>query len=404
MLHAKGYTKELAEKLMEAFKNEELSVKAKELKGEGEFEVIATREVVDRDGEIVKVSGIDIANFLKNPVILWGHDYWSFPIGAATDVRIQGDQMIVKGVFAPTEQAQIARLLYDTGFLKTVSIGFIGKERQGNLITKCELLELSFVPVPSNPEALDARESAEFAKKILQIDSIMKTATEAKESKLAPLDFELDQTADMKTEAFALMKGETGLLAHHAEIDGSLKTVWKSVEAGMKSLLGGELDEALDEEEKKSVYEHLAVHYKEFDKEPPALKSYTLYELDIAFSQKGEAGLSGVDENALAQLEQEALANLKTAFAKLRKQSPVAQPEVKEGRVLSSKNRTLVTECIDVLGNAQTALQQLLDASEPQKGLKAEEADQALKAAQAIDKGFEQVIRFLKTAKTEGVA
>ncbi len=38
--------------------------------------------------------------------------------------------------------------------VKTVSVGFIPKEREGKTITSAELLELSFVAVPCNPNAL----------------------------------------------------------------------------------------------------------------------------------------------------------------------------------------------------------------------------------------------------------
>lgn len=56
--------------------------------------------------------------------------------------------------------------------LKTVSVGFIGKERQGEKITKKELLELSFVAVPSNPSAvsLDGKTYQEAVQKGLIVD------------------------------------------------------------------------------------------------------------------------------------------------------------------------------------------------------------------------------------------
>lgn len=55
--------------------------------------------------------------------------------------------------------------------LKTVSVGFIGKERQGEKIIKKELLELSFVAVPSNPSAvsLDGKTYQEAVQKGLII-------------------------------------------------------------------------------------------------------------------------------------------------------------------------------------------------------------------------------------------
>lgn len=123
----------------------------------GTFEVIASSESVDRQGEIVMQEGIDIKNYMNNPVILFGHDYWSLPIGKATEIVRQAGKTVVRGVFASAEAnplAQQVRKLYEEGILKAVSIGFIPKEYNGNQITKSELLELSFVPVPANPEAL----------------------------------------------------------------------------------------------------------------------------------------------------------------------------------------------------------------------------------------------------------
>lgn len=126
----------------------------------GTFEVVASIQNVDRDGDVILIDGIDITNYLKNPVILFGHDYWSLPIGCALEV-IKGDgKMIVKGKFASGEAnpfAQQVRKLYDEKILFAVSIGFIGKQWEGNLCTACELLEVSFVPVPANADALSVR-------------------------------------------------------------------------------------------------------------------------------------------------------------------------------------------------------------------------------------------------------
>jgi HK97 family phage prohead protease len=146
--------------------------------GEGEdngtFEVIASTSVVDRHGEIILQEGIDTKNYMKNPVILLSHDYWALPIGKATSVELVDGKTIVKGVFASGEAnpiAQQVRKLYDAGILKTVSVGIMVKEWEAQTITKCELLELSFVSVPANPEACDIAKGleldAEFLAKML---------------------------------------------------------------------------------------------------------------------------------------------------------------------------------------------------------------------------------------------
>lgn len=173
MTNFKIYTREAALEIQKAIS----AVNLKELKGDGTFEVIATVEVVDRDGEIVRVAGMDATNFMKNPVILWGHNYWDINamIGKATEVIVQDDRVIVRGIFASTPYGQLAKQLYDEGILKTVSIGFIPKERNANIIESWELLELSFVSVPSNPDAL----STDQKKYLSDFETMMKTALSA---------------------------------------------------------------------------------------------------------------------------------------------------------------------------------------------------------------------------------
>jgi hypothetical protein len=73
---------------------------------------------------------------------------------------------VAKGRFAPADAnpfAQQVRKLYDLKILRTTSVGFIVKETEGNRITKSELLEFSFVPVPANPYALSMRQVSEMA-------------------------------------------------------------------------------------------------------------------------------------------------------------------------------------------------------------------------------------------------
>ena len=161
----KIYTEKSAAALREAVAK--MATNKKAVKGDGEFEVVATTQGVDRDGEVIMVQGWDFENFNKSPVVLWGHNYSSLPIGAVTSLTVEGDSVIAKGVFARSDFAQEVRALYDDGFLKTVSVGFIPHERNGAVITKAELLELSFVSVPANPDALDRIKS--FESKYMQV-------------------------------------------------------------------------------------------------------------------------------------------------------------------------------------------------------------------------------------------
>lgn len=136
----------------------------------GTFEVVITTENVDRMGEVIKSDGWELDNYMKNPVVLWAHDHKS-PIGVATSIERINNTLVAKGKFAPASasaKAQEIRQLYDLGVIKATSVGFIEKEREGNLITKAELLEFSFVSVPANPMCLST-----LAKSSLNINEMI---------------------------------------------------------------------------------------------------------------------------------------------------------------------------------------------------------------------------------------
>lgn len=145
-----------------------------EIKDMGERRVLFTisKEVVDRDGDILRASGCDLTNYLKNKVFLGFHNSRDFPLGKTEDIWIEDDR--VKAiVYFPTleelssnpeyasEKAKLvdfAYFCYKTGMLNAVSVGFIPLEwtetKDGYDITKWELLEFSAVAVPANQDAI----------------------------------------------------------------------------------------------------------------------------------------------------------------------------------------------------------------------------------------------------------
>ncbi len=142
-------------------KKQYLKAFVKQLSTDGIFEVVASTGVLDREGESIDPQGWLLENYMKNPVVLWAHNIDELPIGKATDVRIEevdGEEaLVITGEFASKQANPIAdqvRLLFEAGIQTAVSVGFIPLERDGDTITKAELLELSFVPVPANPESL----------------------------------------------------------------------------------------------------------------------------------------------------------------------------------------------------------------------------------------------------------
>lgn len=120
---------------------------------------------VDRDFERVDQSGWDLRNYLKNPVVLWSHDYKIPAIGYAENVAagkaLEGDIRFNSREFDEFGWSIGERV--KTGALRAGSVGFRvdeveffdGKDGETNLIfRKQELLEFSICCVPSNPFAL----------------------------------------------------------------------------------------------------------------------------------------------------------------------------------------------------------------------------------------------------------
>ena len=131
-----------------------------------------SKEVVDRDGDILRASGVDFTNFMKNPVFLSFHNSREFPLGKVTKFWVEGNSVKAIVYFPtieelstnPEQASEKAKLVdfcfhcYKTGMLNAVSVGFIPLEwtetKDGYDITKWELLEFSAVAVPANQDAI----------------------------------------------------------------------------------------------------------------------------------------------------------------------------------------------------------------------------------------------------------
>lgn len=145
----------------------------KEVKGKDRvLEFIGTTEGIDRDGEVIKADAWQVDEYTKNPVVQWAHDYSSPPIGKTLSIRRdKKNSTIFEIEFADKETYEFADTIFKLckgGFLNATSVGFIplefdtGKKETDprRTYTKVELLEVSIVPVPSNPDALvTAREA-----------------------------------------------------------------------------------------------------------------------------------------------------------------------------------------------------------------------------------------------------
>lgn len=130
------------------------------------IDFLSSDETLDRYNEIIVASGWRLENYRKNPVVQNAHQYGDilFTIGKGLVTEVRGDRLYQRVEFA-TEVNPIARIaygLYKGGFLNAVSVGFIpirwenGNEHTGfeRKFVEQELIEVSAVGIPANPNAL----------------------------------------------------------------------------------------------------------------------------------------------------------------------------------------------------------------------------------------------------------
>ena len=118
----------------------------------GAFEAILSMPTIDRDGEV-----IDAKAFEPLPAEIPVHKFHDFSSPVATAVPYyEGDVLKARGVFDPDPESQTIRAKVGRS-IRYMSVGFMAATRSDQdgvpHIAKAELLEASFVSVPSNREA-----------------------------------------------------------------------------------------------------------------------------------------------------------------------------------------------------------------------------------------------------------
>lgn len=130
-------------------------------------EFVISDESVDRYNEVIKQDGWNFENFKKNNIFMW--DHWGGNLNnilgvveqITTDVIIDGIKSTVARVkfdiddeTPEADPIRKAWRLVKNGTLKTVSVGFINHNQDGNELLENELIELSLVAIPANPNAI----------------------------------------------------------------------------------------------------------------------------------------------------------------------------------------------------------------------------------------------------------
>lgn len=133
---------------------------------DGPIRFVAATEGVKADGIDLRMDRAKLDRYLSNPVVMYGHQYVgrdALPIGRSVHTEIDTTPQLVADLdfdreddFAVTVDRKIRG-----GYLNAVSIGFdfwtADVEPDGRMVPNdWELMEISVVPLPMDPDALAA--------------------------------------------------------------------------------------------------------------------------------------------------------------------------------------------------------------------------------------------------------
>lgn len=135
----------------------------------------ASDDTIDRYQEVILPEGIDVSEYVRNPVVMAFHDYQRWPLGHAVAVGVVDGRLMIDVEFDPPEIDEEAEQVLRKIDRKTINAGSIGfttvervevataspelkaRYRSAHRIhTRTKLLEYTICPIPANPNALAA--------------------------------------------------------------------------------------------------------------------------------------------------------------------------------------------------------------------------------------------------------
>jgi hypothetical protein len=322
----------------------------------------------DRDNEIVDPAGCILTDYMKNPVVLFGHNHYGMPVGKCAWIKADMKGLVAKTIYANTAQANEIYEYRKAGFPMAKSIGFIPLEAvrysegtpeyaQGvyRKFTRWLLLEYSDVPVPSNPEALEIAVSKGLLKPeeageytiLIEEEKTLETAAEVL--------FEEEEQKLINGDGIEQPVGIIGAEEKQADISGnpSVWDIYRAINALFETPIGNRNIWVCDLYPVNFPNGHciLNIESSEGDK---------YYQYEYTFVD-GKATLGA------EYIEIESGYKPKKSFMYGGKELVI--PEEKSGRILSAKNRTIIETAV-------SALKDLLAATEPAEEEPEDEEDE----------------------------
>ena len=346
--------------------------------------------MVDRDDEVMAPKGVLLAHYIKNPVVLWAHKYDVLPVGKSLWIKTNERGLISKTQYAKHGFADDVYQYRKDGFPMAESVGFIplsmieGKNiKDANraelgipedvdlsgakrIYDKWVLLEYSDVPVPANPEALELAKSKGLVQ--VQVAEDVKDNTE-----------DAEESSKLEYKALIHASVDTAY-SKAADLDGrpSVNDIY-----GILTMALDSMDDKISEiyyyawDMYPHEYPNGAVVVEVYDyKARNSVLAFYDYAIDfevgaVDFSNPREAESGYIAKHFKAgDVVPRAAMNFPGKRVMLELSSTndtddkMLADEVKAGRVLSEKNRTLIKDTVSKMAGAGTALTELLTATE----------------------------------------
>lgn len=318
---------------------------AKELELDRDYYVegYASASVEDLENDIITEEALlDAVEQLKNEPynkVFLNHDVKQIPIGRIEDAEVRNGKLWVRVKLNKNHELfeKVWNSLKDK-FLDAFSIGFkiLESEKQGDkrFIKRIQILEVSLVGIPANPEArveeVYMKDFEDFEMKGVVPGHPFKYGKDKESgwSKPTLRDFTDKTWEELSNEEKRRIAGHfawapknpperfTDLkLPHHDPKTHAV--VWRGVVAAMAALFGARGGVDIPSEDRKKVYNHLASHYKEFGNEPPEFKF--LEEFATEFFQE-EVDLKSPTEEESTMIEGK-IKELEAELEKLKKEN-----------------------------------------------------------------------------------
>ena len=288
---------------------------------------IVTREVTDRDGDVMRVKGMHTDNWDKAKRVLWAHDLAGSVLPIAKGLWLKkekGEDGIPQAVSKAAmwdgagKHGDFCRELYDMidqGYINTASHTFFPLQteeldrddaggRRGFDIKEWELWEWSMVPVPSNPAAL----TVAVEKGVLDAGALLRKYAEAADK------------LKLSKATVALVTHDLSTLAEPERKCGVCETIM---------------------EHDKGAWICRACHPKDADTVPPP---------------ESVADAPAHTEPEPADCADDLVQKLAAYEATIER----LEADAKSGRVLSTKNRGTIQKAVSAMSEATAALKDLL--------------------------------------------